>query len=363
MDLLGHKKQKPDITALTKKGDIPGLIQALTNDDFEIQIAAAKSLGSLGPVAIGTVLKKLKTRNRALRLGIIEALAVIKDPLAVDPLLDALDDQLAEVRWGCAIALGEIGDDRAIPRLKKTLGDKDKYVRYGAAFALAKIGWKPETSLDKARLFYGMQEWGALKEMGISAISVLETARKDADLEIRLKALDLLGAIHDKSVAPSLIGALADENSTCPLEIGTGISKSGNTPDVPSPRHFPETPYSEEPEDRGTPEFPPSRPGIQLFGKMVGDPHLSARCDRNALAAQVRRRVLILHHPVPPLYPHRRPCCLDCHENAGYVTLSSPHRNRCGNSLFFGFWRNPQNFNCHNAPRGLRQSLPPPPPR
>ncbi len=198
---------------MTKNGDIPGLIQALTNDDFELQIAAAKSLGSLGPVAIGTVLKKLKTRNRALRLGIIEALAVIKDPLAVDPLLEALDDQLAEVRWGCAIALGEIGDERAIPGLKKALGDKDKYVRYGAAFALAKIGWKPETSLDKARLFYGMQEWGALRDMGISAINVLETARKDADLDIRLKAIDLLGAIHDKCVAPSLIGALADENS------------------------------------------------------------------------------------------------------------------------------------------------------
>ena len=214
MDWFAHKKQKPDIITLTKNGDIPGLIQALTNDDFEIQTAAAKSLGSLGPSAIGIVLKKLKTRNRALRLGIIEALAVIKDPRAVDPLLEALGDQEAEVRWGCAIALGELGDERVIPGLKKALGDPDKYVRYGASFALSKIGWKPETSLEKAQLFYGMQEWGALKEMGASAASILETARKDRDLDIRLKALDLLGEIHDGSVAPSLIGALADENST-----------------------------------------------------------------------------------------------------------------------------------------------------
>jgi hypothetical protein len=214
MDWFRYKKQKPDITTLTKNGDIPGLIQALTDDDFEFQIAAAKSLGSLGPAAIGTVLKKLKTRNRALRLGIIEALAVIKDPQAVDPLLEALGDREAEVRWGCAIALGEIGDERAIPGLKKILGDSDKYVRYGASFALAKIGWKPETTLEKAQLFYGMQEWGALKEMGKSAISILDTARKDPDLDIRLKAIDLLGAIHDGCVVPSLIGALADENST-----------------------------------------------------------------------------------------------------------------------------------------------------
>ena len=213
MDLFGRKKQKPDIIDLTKRGDIPGLIQALTYDDFEIQIAAAKSLGSLGPAAIGIVLKKLKTRNRAMRLGIIEALAEIKDPRAVDPLLEALCDREAEVRWGCAIALGEIGDDRAIPGLKKALGDPDKYVRYGASFALTKIEWKPETPLEKAQLFYGMQEWSAIKEMGKSAITILETARKDRDPGIRLKAIDLLGEIHDDCVAPSLIRAVADENS------------------------------------------------------------------------------------------------------------------------------------------------------
>ena len=262
MDWFRHKKQKPDIIKLTKNGDVPGLIQALTNDDFEIQIAAAKSLGSLGPAAIGIVLKKLKTRNRALRLGIIEALAVIKDPRAVDPLLEALGDRQAEVRWGCAIALGEIEDERAIPGLKKALGDPDKYVRYGASFALSKIGWKPETSQEKAQLFYGMQEWGALKYMGTSTISILETARKDRDLDIRLKAIDVLGEIRDGPIAPSLIGALADENSTVRWKAGTGIGKSGNTSDIPPPRHLPETQNSEEPEDRSNPEFPPPWSGI-----------------------------------------------------------------------------------------------------
>jgi HEAT repeat protein len=213
MNLFRQTKQKPDVIRLTKNGDVSGLIQALTYDDFEIQIEAAKSLGSLGPAAITTVLKKIKTRNRPLRLGIIEALAVIKDPRAVDPLLEALVDQDAEVRWGSAIALGEIGDERAIPGLKKALGDPDKYVRYGASFALAKISWKPETILEKAQLFYGMQEWGALKEMGKSAIGVLEIARKDRDTGIRLKAVELLGEIHDKCVVPSLICALSDESS------------------------------------------------------------------------------------------------------------------------------------------------------
>ena len=199
---------------LTKNGDIQNLIQALTYDDFELQIEAAKSLKSLGPEAIGAVLKKLKTRNRTVKLGIIEALAIIKDPRAVEPLLEIMGERDAEVRWGCAIALGEIGDERAIPALKKALGDPDKYVRYGTSFALSKIGWKPETSFEKGQLFYGMQEWGALRDMGKSAIGILETALKDRDLDIRLKAIDLLGEIRDGNVAPSFIGALSDENST-----------------------------------------------------------------------------------------------------------------------------------------------------
>jgi len=212
MNWFGHKQQKPDITLLTKKEDISGLIQALTYDNFEIQIEAAKSLELLGPAAIGIVLKKLKTRNRTMRLGIIEALAVMKDPRAVDPLLEAMSDRDAEVRWGCAIALGEIGDERAIPNLKKALMDPDKYVRYGTSFALSKMGWKPETSLEKGQLFYGMQEWGALKEMGKSAFEILEIARKDRDTGIRFKAIELLGEIDDECVIPSLICALSDEN-------------------------------------------------------------------------------------------------------------------------------------------------------
>ncbi len=212
MNWFGHKQQKPDITLLTKKGDIPGLIQALTYDDYEIQIEAAKSIESLGPDAIEILLKKLKIRNRTMRLGIIEALAVIKNPRAVDPLLEVMGDRDAEVRWGCAIALGEIGDERAIPALKKALGDPDKYVRYGTSFALSKIGWKPETSFEKGQLFYGMQEWSALKDMGKSAIGILEIAQKDRDTGIRFKAIELLGEIHDECVVPSLLSALSDEN-------------------------------------------------------------------------------------------------------------------------------------------------------
>ena len=213
MKWFGNNNTRPDIPALAEKRDISGLIQVLTSDNFEDQTAAAKAIQSLGHPAVEILISHLKSRDHAVRLGIIGALSEIKDPLAVEPLIETLDDADPEVRWACAIALGSIGDDLAVAGLRKALHDPDKYVRYGASFALAKIGWKPETLKDKALLFYGMQEWGVLKEMGSSAIDILETARKDKDVRIRLKAVELLGEIPGGVVTRSLVSALADENS------------------------------------------------------------------------------------------------------------------------------------------------------
>lgn len=213
MNWFGQTQQKPDIALLTERKDSAGLIRALTFDDFRVQTAAAKAIGSLGPDAIGEVIRKLGTRDRAVRLAMIEALAEIRDPRAVDPLLASLNDRDAEVRWGSAIALGEIGDPRAVTGLAQALRDPDKYVRYGASFALAKMDWKPDTSQDKALLFFGMQEWGALRGMGASALSVLEIARRDRDPGIRIRAVELLGEIAGSEAAPSLIRSLSDENS------------------------------------------------------------------------------------------------------------------------------------------------------
>lgn len=213
MNLFGQKQHAPDIAILTDRRDLAGLIQALTFDDFRIQTAAAKAIGALGPDAVSEIILGLKSRDRAVRLAMIEALAEIKDPRAVEPLLASLNHQDAEIRWGSAIALGEIADPQAIPGLKQALRDPDKYVRYGASFALARMEWKPESPEERALLFYGMQEWGALKAMGTSAMSTLEIARKDRDPGIRLKAVELLGEMRDAKVAPSLIGALSDENS------------------------------------------------------------------------------------------------------------------------------------------------------
>jgi len=205
--------KKPDIAALTAKKDIAGLIKALQFNDVVVQSQAAQELGSLGTAAMDALIRALKKKDKPIRLGIIEALTVIRDPQAVVALTETLKDKSSEVRWETAIALGEIGDERATGPLVHALRDHDKYVRFGAAFALAKIGWKPADDTEKAFYFAGMQEWKAVKMMGKSAIPALSHILNDRDSNVRQKVIEILGEIGDPDATPALVRSLGDENT------------------------------------------------------------------------------------------------------------------------------------------------------
>jgi len=210
-NLLGRKK--PDIVGLAARKDIAGLVKALQYNDVDVQSQIAKVLGSLGTEAMDELILALKKKDKRIRLGIIEALTLIKDPRAVPALITTLNDESSEVRWEAAIALGEIGDSRAIEPLVPALKDHDKYVRYGAAFALAKIDWKPADDIQKAYYFAGMQEWKAVKLIGKSAIPALSHILNDRDSNVRQKAIEILGEIGNPDATPALIHSLGDASS------------------------------------------------------------------------------------------------------------------------------------------------------
>ncbi|MGA2933775.1 MAG: HEAT repeat domain-containing protein [Methanomicrobiales archaeon] len=200
----------PDIDAMKSRRDIPGLIAALRHQDTDTQWKAAAALGSLGPDAISHLIRGLATRNRAAKLGIIEALGEIRDPQAVEPLIKNLRDPSAEVRWEAALALGEIRDERAIGPLLPCLRDPDRYVRYGAALALPKLGWKPANDEEQAYRLLGLQDWPGLAALGPSAIPALSFALKDRERTVRRRAVEILGEIGDTGAIPAIIRALRD---------------------------------------------------------------------------------------------------------------------------------------------------------
>lgn len=204
--------QKPDIGGMAARGDIKGLIRLLRDKDFEVQLQAAQALGKSGTSSVGPILASLKSRNRDIRLGLIEALGEIRDPTSVPVLLELLNDESLEVRWAVAIALGEIGDSRAIPGLVSAVQDQDKYVRYGAAISLEKVGWTPRNDVEKAWLAVGKQNWGEIPGIGKAALDPLTKAFRDKNVDVRVKVVETLGELACADATPTLMQALRDEN-------------------------------------------------------------------------------------------------------------------------------------------------------
>jgi HEAT repeat protein len=206
------RPEPPDIEQLKQFKDIHGLIQALMYKDLDIQWRAAEALGELGTDGTEHLLASLQSRNKHVRLGVMEALGEIKATEAVLPLMNAIHDPDNEVRWEAALALGEIGDDRSIPSLVEGLKDSDRFVRYGAAVALDKFQWRPDNDTLHAYLHLGKQEWKEMVAIGEAAIEPLAVAMADNDSEIREKAVRALGAIGSKKAIPVIYRSLSDGN-------------------------------------------------------------------------------------------------------------------------------------------------------
>jgi hypothetical protein len=223
-------EKKPDTDLMVRNRDINGLIRVLSSRNPEIQASAVHALGRLGSDATEALVLALKKKNRNLRLGVIGALAEIKDARAVSSLTGIIRDPSSEIRWQAAIALGEIGDSAAAPAILEALQDTDKYVRYGSAISLVKIGHKPVNETEWAWYCAGMQEWDKVTELGSHALPPLENLLRDKDSEVRIKAVKTLGEIGDRQAGPALIRSLGDENRQVRWEAVLASQKCGVPP-------------------------------------------------------------------------------------------------------------------------------------
>jgi HEAT repeat protein len=217
----------PDIAAMKRRKDYRGLLKALRHQDPDVQWQASAALSDLGADGMDHLLAGLKTWNKDIRLGIIEALGEIGDPKAVEPLIMLLEDRNNEIRWEAALALGAIGDTRAIGPLKGALKDRDRYVRYGAAAALEKLEWAPSSREEYALLLNGKQEWDSLAELGTAAIGPLSISATDLETSVRIQAVKTLGRISDQKAIPALYRALRDADGQVRWEAVLAASKAG----------------------------------------------------------------------------------------------------------------------------------------
>jgi len=169
------------------KSAIPGLIDALKQNDMRIGRSALAALGNMkDPEAIREMMRILKDKNSDVRHQMAIALGMTGSLEAVFPLIEVLKEDNYIIRKNAVIALGNIGDERAIPSLIEALEDQSWEVRKGAATVLGQLR-NPQ------------------------ATSALVKLLNDQMGDIGREAVIALGEIRDSSAVPELIKILEDQ--------------------------------------------------------------------------------------------------------------------------------------------------------
>ncbi|MBL8161511.1 MAG: HEAT repeat domain-containing protein [Anaerolineae bacterium] len=162
--LLAKQTQYKDPAA------VPGLLDALTDEDGRIRIAACKALGDIGHASAVPELLRIMTgsADADLRWQATGALGKIGEA-AVPGLTEALKDNDWKVRRSAAEALWGMREPSAVPALVEALTDRNDVVRQAAA--------------------------GALSGLGNMAIPGLSEALRHRDAAVRQSATDMLNEI------------------------------------------------------------------------------------------------------------------------------------------------------------------------
>jgi hypothetical protein len=182
---------------------VPGLIEALGDEDAEVRTRAALALGDAAPHrAIGPLLVALHDREPSVRAMAACALRESRDPRVVQPLLGALGDEYHRVRFWAASSLA-LQSPRGVQPLLKALGDGDEHVRLIAAESLGKTGdSRAVEGLGKALerdvdpRVRAMAAWALGRIRDSRALDLLREALKDSDKDVRTKAQSAISEIE-----------------------------------------------------------------------------------------------------------------------------------------------------------------------
>lgn len=146
MSFLDSLFGPPNVERLKEKGDVKGLIKALSyDDDYTIRNNAQKALEEIGDSrVIELLIVTLKHKYKYARSSAAESLGKIGGSIAVEPLINVVKDRNEDdyVCHSAAIALGDIGDKRAVEPLIYALKYRYDYTRGDIVNALRKIGDK-----------------------------------------------------------------------------------------------------------------------------------------------------------------------------------------------------------------------------
>lgn len=162
------------------------LIEALTDNDDLVRVAASTSLGMIGPSALQPCIEGLRHPDRNVRGGCASALGEIGDKRTVDPILALLKDPEGYVRASAVGTLVKLKDARSLDALVSSLSDSYSPARCLAAEALGEIR-------DR------------------KALQSLTNGLKHSDSDMRASCARALGRLGQKEAVPYLVKCLDDD--------------------------------------------------------------------------------------------------------------------------------------------------------
>ena len=84
---------RPDVPTLEAAGDVPGLLELLSDPDPDTRREAARALSRLGRRATGDLLGVIGHPDPGVRLGVVEVLGESGNPGAAGPLVRLLGNR------------------------------------------------------------------------------------------------------------------------------------------------------------------------------------------------------------------------------------------------------------------------------
>lgn len=119
---------------------VPELLRAMNTDpDGNIRWQASGALSKIGEAAVPGLAEALKDEDWKVRRSAAEALSGMREPLAIPALMEAMTDRNDVVRQAVATAI-EGMSEIAVPKLIEALNSRDSNVSRTAADLLQRIG-------------------------------------------------------------------------------------------------------------------------------------------------------------------------------------------------------------------------------
>ena len=191
----------------------------LKDRNWDVRTAAAVGLGKMGNrLATESLVAAIKDSDADVRQAAITSLGQIRDPAAIRPLVAMLVDADSNVRHAAGSALPSIdpkwqqteGARQMAPELRAACDSSDPSIRFLAVTVLQKMG---ESSIPQivSKTPTAMAEAGYKQRMMFSVFTEL---LGDADRDLRLAAVQVLGRLGDARALESLKPALADADES-----------------------------------------------------------------------------------------------------------------------------------------------------